>query len=85
MMKTSKRNVISMDHGEDVEITYEGITIQILSVNDVPNGYLEVNLPHGMVADDTNLTLSEADTDQDELDGPFRFIAYTGERPLTYV
>jgi len=98
MMKTSKRNVIEMDHREGVEITYEGISIQILSVNDIPNGYLEVILPHGMVVsgldrpeqfrdedDDTNLTLSKDDTQFDELEGPFRFIAFTGERPLSYV
>jgi len=98
MMKTFKRNVISLDSGERVEIVFGGVSIQMIAVMDLPNGYLEVTLPHGMTAsgldrpeqekdedDDENLTLSKDDADLDELDGPFRFIAFSGERPLTYV
>lgn len=93
MMKTFKRNVIQLDSGERVEINFAGVTIQLQAITDLPNGFIEVTVPHGMVASDLDRPDQFQDEDgidehltlDDELEGPFRFIAFTGERPLSYV
>jgi len=98
MMKTFKRNVISLDSGDKVEINFAGVSVLLEAITDLPNGFIEITVPHGMVASDLDRPEQSQDEDDaedatilcltqegDELEGPFRFITFTGERPLSYV
>ncbi len=88
-MRTTKQNIIELDHGDDVTIRYRGAEINLTtSALDPESNMLEVAIPLGKVMSGLsytrfggkmygNLAFAEENHDiREELHGPLRFITF---------